>query len=874
MAVGTTPFLLSVIQTCFSWIKDVKNASNTKLSINLLRRSLGTVPKDPKDPEKASESYKTGPVDSPAERKSIAIKLKKHDISLTLQVPEFGDARRPAETEASARVLLAHSEFKAALVPGVLPTDAFYDQCAAEVQTIRTFFPHLASEAIHTVFAAWLTFVCTMDDILETLPAAVGEQVLAESIQMVQGRPLDSAVPGAASDTRIQGLTRVLYAHATALLSPAGARAFFGAAQAVLEAHVDEIRFLQGGLPRDLATYLGIRRRTIALAPFFEVLKSEYLPAGFADGDATAWAQLQTDVSCAAGLQNDLIGLERDLEGGEQLNAVVVLMRGSNPHAGSAAAVDEALLTRCVGLVAAEHNKAVTRSLAHAARILSTARDAAPAAAAAVAAVARHIMLLSETHLTWCAGCKRYDMAAGTPPPPPPPLANADPGVTAVMGPQLAPPRGIYHGLPTYPANAPALRGLTALVTGATGVSGYQMVKVLAAAPKRWAKVYCLSARPPPDNFFRDLGEGARRVEHIAIDFLADPALIARQLKDKIPSVDHIFYFSYMQPAPKGNVLDLWANADELATVNSTLFTNFTTALQKTQLRPRRFMLQTGSKHYAFYLGPAALPAFESDARVALARNFYYEQEDALFRYCGAVGARWTVARPSYIVGAVRDGALNHLVGLAVYAAVQARLGRPLAFPGDYRAWDREQVQSTGGLNAYFEEWLALAEGVEDQAFNIHDGLSFTWGRLWPLLAGWYSAAWAPPEADVAKYRAVTLPYPETPRGHGPQMTLNSTFSLLEWSLRPEVEQTWGDLAREHGLVLDPFHDRYRARIFSFADSAVIGDAPMTTSVRKARQFGFFGTVDSYHSIFDTLHELAQLKLVVAPVVNQFDFAS
>lgn len=31
---------------------------------------------------------------------------------------------------------------------------------------------------------------------------------------------------------------------------------------------------------------------------------------------------------------------------------------------------------------------------------------------------------------------------------------------------------------------------------------------------------------------------------------------------------DHIFYFSYMQPAPKGDVLDLWANAEQLAVVN------------------------------------------------------------------------------------------------------------------------------------------------------------------------------------------------------------------------------------------------------------------------------------------------------------------
>lgn len=85
------------------------------------------------------------------------------------------------------------------------------------------------------------------------------------------------------------------------------------------------------------------------------------------------------------------------------------------------------------------------------------------------------------------------------------------------------------------------------------------------------------------------------------------------------------------------------------------------------------------------------------------------------------------------------------------------------------------------------------------------------------------------------------------------------------------MEEAWKQLAQQYDLVLDPFDDRYRARIFSFSDSAVIGDAPMTTSVRKAREFGFFGTVDSYRSIFRTFHDLAKLKLIPAPVVGEFE---
>lgn len=96
--------------------------------------------------------------------------------------------------------------------------------------------------------------------------------------------------------------------------------------------------------------------------------------------------------------------------------------------------------------------------------------------------------------------------------------------------------KGIFHGLPTYPASA-EYQGLTAIVTGANGISGYHMVKILAQAPERWAKIYCLSRRPPPDYFFQELGDGADRVEHVEVDFLADPAAIAKSLTGKIPHV-------------------------------------------------------------------------------------------------------------------------------------------------------------------------------------------------------------------------------------------------------------------------------------------------------------------------------------------------
>ncbi|KAJ4519210.1 hypothetical protein HRR81_001128 [Exophiala dermatitidis] len=416
--------------------------------------------------------------------------------------------------------------------------------------------------------------------------------------------------------------------------------------------------------------------------------------------------------------------------------------------------------------------------------------------------------------------------------------------------------RGICHGLPTYP-ETPELTGLTAVITGANGISGYHMLKALVAAPQRWKKIYCLSRRPPPDYFFSDLGEGASRVEHISSDFLAEPAEVAKSL-NKIPN-----------PSQKGNILGMWSNAEALAEVNSALLRNFLAGLELASLQPRRVLLQTGAKHYGFHIGPATSPSFESDPRVALEANFYYPQEDLLQSYCQRTGAKWNVVRPSYIIGAVRDNLLNHMVGLAVYGAVQAYLGQPLAFPGDYVAWDREYCQSTALLNAYLEEWAVLTPEAANEAFNAQDGLPFTWGRFWPYLAKWYGTTFTPPEMDEKKYRVYVARHDQNPRGYGPPAVTRSTFSLLEWSESPAVVNAWKELTRKHGLLLDPFKDR--AQIFGMTDSAVIGGWPLSLSVRKARKMGFLGTVDSYESAFHCLKDLARLKVAVPLAVGEYE---
>ncbi len=326
-----------------------------------------------------------------------------------------------------------------------------------------------------------------------------------------------------------------------------------------------------------------------------------------------------------------------------------------------------------------------------------------------------------------------------------------------------------------------------------------------------------------------------------------------------------------MQPQQKGEILNMWSDAEELATINGSLMRNFLGGLKGAGIIPKRFLLQTGAKHYGFHIGPATNPSSESDPRVNIEPNFYYPQEDALFLFCQETGSTWNVVRPSYIIGAVRDSALNHMVGLAIYGAVQAHRGLPLAFPGDYAAWDREYCQSTALLNAYLEEWAVLTDGAANEAFNAQDGTSFTWGRFWPALANWYGTGWTPPEADMSKYRSTSSRHVRPPRGYGPQGISYSTFSLLEWADRPQVRAAWSELAAKHDLVLDPFSERNKPQIFSMTDSAVIGGWALSLSMRKARRLGFHGTADSFETAFNTIQDLSRLKVVPPPSATKFD---
>ncbi|KAK8153585.1 NAD dependent epimerase/dehydratase family protein-like protein [Phyllosticta citrichinensis] len=415
---------------------------------------------------------------------------------------------------------------------------------------------------------------------------------------------------------------------------------------------------------------------------------------------------------------------------------------------------------------------------------------------------------------------------------------------------------GIYHGLPVH---GDEHKGLTAIVTGANGISGQHMLRVLGQSSTRWSKIYSVSRRPPA-------GALAANVTHISVDFLGTPDSIADALRSAgVDRVDHVFFFSYIQVAPEPGQ-PLWSSAEAMCVKNTELLANFLSALSQASLVPRRVMLQTGAKNYGVHLGPNKVPQEETDPRVLIEPNFYYPQEDYLFEWCARTGAGWNVIRPGPILGAVHDAAINLVFPLAVYAAVSKHVGQPLEFPSDLASWETLQDQSSAMINGYLEEWAVLTDAAKNQAFNAADGSHFTWSQFWPMLADAFGVEWKGPSLDPSQYQVSKLPGEKTPRGYGPQTEFRLRFSLVEWAKRPEVQQAWKEIASEHGLVTTELTKV--DEVFSVLEMTLSSALCANMSMDKARSLGFFGTVKSTDSMLKVVEEFVGLKMI--PPVGVF----
>ncbi|KAF4764373.1 hypothetical protein HAV15_000896 [Penicillium sp. str.  len=254
------------------------------------------------------------------------------------------------------------------------------EQAVDEVKTIGLLFPDVRAEHARICMAAWLGVLCTVDDLLELMSPHEVEDAIQVTIAALQGNKENN--------------DRMFQKHCCQYLSDAAVKDFFREICTVFHGFLQENRFQRGYLKRNLQNYMEIRTRTIGIAPFFSLIRSDLSPPDYYSDNILA---MQKAVNVAAGLQNDLVGLERDIDEKESMNAVLVSM-------GEPLGKEEAQGTKLADTIAAVcafHNSSIAEVVQIRQRILQGAEESE-------IIVANSQLLFIETHFKWCTRAKRY----------------------------------------------------------------------------------------------------------------------------------------------------------------------------------------------------------------------------------------------------------------------------------------------------------------------------------------------------------------------------------------------------------------------------------------------------------------------------------
>ena len=350
------------------------------------------------------------------------------------------------------------------------------------------------------------------------------------------------------------------------------------------------------------------------------------------------------------------------------------------------------------------------------------------------------------------------------------------------------------------------------MIAGATGIVGRNLAERL-AGQEDW-EVLGLARRP-------GVMEG---VQPVVAD-LTDPASLRDALRATRPT--HVFFTSWLRQATEA----------ENIRVNAGMVRNLLDAVRETGT-VQHVALVTGLKHY---LGPfeaygkgslPQTPFREEQDRLAI-ENFYYAQEDEVFRAAERDGFGWSVHRPHTIIGYALGNAMNMGVTLAAYATICRMTNRPFVFPGSPAQWNGLTDMTDARLLAAHLEWAATTPAARNQAFNVVNGDVFRWTWMWKRLAEWFGIEPAP--------------FPET---HQP---LETQFAAMD------AARLWREIAAKYALVESDLHVLTSAW---HTDADLGRPVEVVTDMSKSRRFGFREYQATDESFFDLFRKLREKRLI------------
>ncbi|MGX2992875.1 SDR family oxidoreductase [Streptomyces sp. JNUCC 64] len=343
-----------------------------------------------------------------------------------------------------------------------------------------------------------------------------------------------------------------------------------------------------------------------------------------------------------------------------------------------------------------------------------------------------------------------------------------------------------------------------ALVVGGTGITGRAVCGEL--TERGWPVVSLSRRAPAPRNGVRSLSAD-----------LTDPESLRTALAGLAPT--HVFLTAWSPRATE---------AENIA-VNSAMVRDVLDVAAGPG-RLRHTALVTGVKHYvgpfdAYGLGEIGDTPFRESAPRLSAPNFYYAQEDELWRAAERYGFAWSVHRPHTVIGHAVGNAMNMGTTLAAQAALCREEGRPFVFPGNETQWNGVTDMTDAGLLARQMVWAATTRGLPSQAYNAANGDTFRWRWMWPRLGellGVEAEGYADRPRPLARQMA---------DGAGRWRTLAARERLVEPDLARVA--SWWHTDADLNRPVECFTDMSRSRAAGFTD--------------------YVDTLTSFAGLFDTL---------------------
>lgn len=396
----------------------------------------------------------------------------------------------------------------------------------------------------------------------------------------------------------------------------------------------------------------------------------------------------------------------------------------------------------------------------------------------------------------------------------------------------------------------------SAIVLGATGINGREIVKELGRNPDQWKTVHALS-RSKKDDY-------ASNVVHHHINLLDSADDMAKDLKDV--EGEYVFFAAYLQKESEQENWDV--NGDMLANFLGAL--EITGAVNKIQ----RIILVTGAKQYGVHLGQVKNPMLETDPWLRDSTwppNFYYRQQDILAAYCAKhSNTSWAVTYPNDVIGFANGNFMNLASGIGIYAAVSEELGgHDLVWPGSETCYTKFDSFTSSKLHAQFCLWAAQEPKAANQAFNVINGDVQSWQDLWPRVARRFGMRVKPDQfvdkSDLAQTTALDAPAPISAmareiglEGRIGTSELAQRISLVKWSQQDEVKKAWDQLAEREGLDKDGLEKA----TWAFLDFVLGRNYDLVVSMSKARALGWTGYVDTWESLAGVFDELEAAKVL------------